>query len=108
MSWSVETLNSSVDEELERLPADMRARFARIAGLIASVGLHNVGEPHTRHIQGPIWEIRLHGRSGIARALYVTVREQRVVVLRVFIKKTQATPGWEIRLALQRLRELNR
>lgn len=48
MGWIVETLNRTVDEELGALPADMRARFARIAKLIEGVGLTQVGEPHVK------------------------------------------------------------
>jgi phage-related protein len=106
MTWAVETLSETVDAELEELPADMRARFVRVAELIEAVGLPHVREPHVKHIRGPIWEIRLKGKAGIARALYVTARTQRVVVLRVFVKKTQRTPNSEIELALQRAREL--
>ena len=106
MSWTVETLNETVDREIEALPDDMRARFVRIAELIAAVGLPNVREPHVKHIRGAIWEIRLKGRSGIARALYVTASGMRVVVVRAFVKKTQATPHSEIEIALQRVREI--
>ena len=106
MTWTVETLNETVDAELGELPADMRARLARISELIEAVGLPNVKEPHVRHIRGPLWEVRLKGRAGIARALYVAVREQRVVILRAFIKKTEKTPTGEIDLALQRAKEL--
>jgi phage-related protein len=106
MARSVETLSATVDAELDALPADMRARFARIAELIESVGLLHVREPHVKHVRGPIWEIRLTGKSGIARALYVTVRAQRVIVVRAFAKKTQKTPTAEIDLALQRAGEL--
>jgi hypothetical protein len=35
-------------------------------------------EPHVRHIREQLWEIRLKGKAGIARALYVTEQEQRV------------------------------
>ena len=42
----------------------------------------------------------------IARALYVTAKEQRVVILRAFIKKTGKIPAGEIDLALQRAKEL--
>ena len=63
-------------------------------------------EPHVRHIGGQLWEIRLKGKAGIARALYVTAKEQRVVILRVFIKKTEKTPTREIDLAVQRSKEL--
>jgi phage-related protein len=106
MAWTVETLNETVDAELAALPADMRARLVRISELIESVGLPNVKEPHVRHIRGHLWEIRLKGKAGIARALYVTTKEQRVVILRAFIKKTEKTPTGEIELALQRAKEL--
>ena len=39
MSWTVETLNETVEAEVEALPEDMRARLARIAKLIEEKGL---------------------------------------------------------------------
>ena len=106
MAWTVETLNETVHAELAELPADMRARLVRISELIEFVGLPHVKEPHVRHIRGRLWEIRLKGKAGIARALYVTAREQRVVIVRAFITKTEKTPTGEIDLALQRAKEL--
>ena len=106
MNWSVETLNETVDAELAALPADMRARFIWISNLITEHGLPNVGEPYVKHIEKALWEIRLKGRDGISRALYVTAKPKRVVVLRVFIKKTQKTPRKEIKLALKRAEEI--
>lgn len=105
MSWSVETLSAVVDKELEALPADMRARFVRVAQLIEALGLTHVGLPHVRHLEGPLWEMRMTGRDGIARALYVTASGKRVIVVRVFVKKTQRTPRREIELALERAQE---
>ena len=87
---------------MEALPEDMRARLARIALLIEQKGLERVGEPHVKHIEGRLWEMRMNGKSGISRALYVTAAGQRVVVLRVFIKKTDKTPRREIDLAISR------
>jgi len=106
VAWTVETLNETVDAELAELPADMRARLVRISELIESLGLPSVKEPHVRHIRGQLWEIRLKGKAGIARALYVTAKEQRLVILRAFIKKTEKTSAGEIDLALQRAKEL--
>ena len=63
-------------------------------------------EPHVRHIRGQLWEIHLKKKAGIARALYVTAKEQRVVIVRAFSKKTEKTPTGEIELALQRAKEL--
>jgi len=106
MKWSVETLNDVVDVELEELPADMRARFHYISQLIEEFGLERVREPHVKHVRGSIWEMRMKGKDGISRALYVTAVGKRVVVVRVFIKKTQRTPNHEIDLALKRAKEI--
>ena len=106
MAWTVETLNDIVDSELDGLPADMQASFVYISRLIGDFGLDRVREPHVKHVHGSLWEMRLKGRDGISRALYVTAVGRRVVVVRVFIKKTQKTPNREIELALKRAKEL--
>jgi phage-related protein len=102
MAWTVETLNAVVDAEVEELPADMRARLLYISLLIEEFGLERVREPHVKHVRGALWQMRLKGKDGISRALYVTALGQRVVVVRVFVKKTQKTPNQEIELALKR------
>ncbi|MGA2598538.1 MAG: type II toxin-antitoxin system RelE/ParE family toxin [Bryobacteraceae bacterium] len=98
----VEVLDVRVLDEIEALPADMRARFRRIVELIQRHGLERMREPHVKHLEGPLWEMRMAGKDRIARAIYITARNQRVVVVRVFIKKKQKTPRREIDLALER------
>ena len=105
-AWRIETLNETVDRELDALPADMRARFARTGRLFATFGLERVGAPHVRHLTGPLWKIRLSGRDGIARALHIVATGRRVVVVRAFVKKTRRTPHREIEMALRRAREV--
>ena len=106
MAWSVETLNDVVDAELEALPVYMLARFRYISLLIEEFGLERVREPHVKHVRGPLWEMRMKGKDGISRALYVTAVGPRVVVVRVFVKKTQKMPNREIELALKRAKEI--
>jgi len=106
MEWTVELWGDEVKEELDALPADIRASFLRIAELIESAGLPNVREPYVKLLEGPLWEMRLRGRDGIARAAYVTATGRRVVVVRVFTKKAQKPPRREIELALKRAREV--
>jgi phage-related protein len=106
MPWRVEVLNETVAQELDSLPEDMRARYLRIVRLISEMGLEFLGEPYVKHLKEKLWEMRLRGRDGISRALYVTAIGQRVVVVRVFTKKTQKTPGSEIELALRRAKEV--
>jgi phage-related protein/DNA-binding XRE family transcriptional regulator len=105
MAWIVELLDDRVRDELEALPPDMQARFRRIVELIQGYGLERVHEPHVKHLEGPLWEMRMKGKDGISRAVYVTAKRQRVVVVRVFVKKTQKTPRREIEIALQRAKE---
>jgi phage-related protein len=106
MAWVVEFLDENVRKELDALPKDMLASFLRISRLIAIEGLEKVREPYVKHLEGPLWEMRLKGRDGIARAAYVTATGRRVVVVRVFVKKTQKTPRGEIELALRRAKEV--
>jgi phage-related protein len=105
--WTVEFLNDAVEAEFLSIPKDLQARLVRISDLIESYGLKNLGMPHVRHLQDKLWEIRGKGKSGIARALYVAVIGRRVVILRVFVKKTQKTPPGEITLALSRMKEID-
>ena len=106
MTWSFVFVNAEAQVELEALPLDARASFERIVRLVQAFGLERVHEPYIRHIEGPIWEMRLRGRDGIARALYLTATGRRVVILRVFTKKTQKTPRREIELARRRAEEV--
>jgi phage-related protein len=104
--WIVETLSTTVDAELEALPADIRARFFRIVELIQSQGLERMREPHVKHLEDRLWEMRMSGRDGIARAIYVTAVGRRVVVVRAFVKKTQKTPRAELEIARKRAKEV--
>jgi phage-related protein len=99
-------LNAEVKTELDALPVDMRAGFERIVGLVQAVGVERVHEPYIRHLEDRIWEMRLRGRDRIARALYLTATGRRVVILRVFTKKTQKTPRREIELARRHAKEM--
>ena len=106
MRWTVEVLNATVRAELETQPKDIRARYLRIVGLIETHGLERVREPYLKHLEGPLWEMRMKGRDHIARAVYVTATGRRVIVVRVFGKKTEKTPRREIELALRRAKEV--
>ena len=106
MRWTVGFVNLTAEAELSGLPLDMRTRFARIAELIQDFGLTAMREPHAKHLSGKLWEFRLKGRDGIARSIYVTASERRVIVLRTFVKKTQKTPPRELEIALARMKEI--
>jgi phage-related protein len=106
VDWSIEFLDSDVKSALYALPLEMRSNFERISDLIEKYGLLAMREPYVKHLEGPLWEMRLKGRDGIARAIYVTVKDRRVVIVHVFRKKTQKTPRREIEFALKRSKEV--
>ncbi len=106
MRWTIDVLDETVQEELDRLPRDMRARLARIVDLIEELGLERLREPYVKHLEGKLWEMRVKGKEGIARAIYVTAQGRRIVILHAFRKKTERTPRAIIRLALERARKV--
>lgn len=105
MTWRVEILDEA-KAVLLSLPEDIQASFSRIASLIEGHGLERMREPYVKHLEGPLWEMRMKGKDGIARAAYVTATGRRVVVVHVFGKKTQKTPRREIEAALRRAKEV--
>lgn len=106
MVWRVEFLDAGVQADLSAFPNDIRASFERIVSMIQSHGLERMREPYVKHLEGPLWEMRMRGKDGIARAAYVTATGKRVVVVHVFGKKTQKTPRREIVIALKRAKEV--
>lgn len=68
MTWTVQFLDAGVKAALATLPCDIRARFERIVNLIQDHGLENMREPYVKHLEGSLWEMRMKGKDGIARA----------------------------------------
>jgi phage-related protein len=99
-------LDERVEAQMEHQPADIRARFDRIQQLICEYGPMQLPPKYVSHIDDKLWELRMKGKDGIARALYVTASGQRLVIVRVFTRKTQKTPAREIKLARQRAEEV--
>lgn len=104
--WRVEILDHRVAKELDALAPDVRQRFARIVELIHAHGIEAMREPHVKHLEGKLWEMRMKGRDGIARAIYVVATGERVVVVHAFVKKTQKTPQDALKLARKRAKEV--
>jgi phage-related protein len=103
--WSVEYLLAAADEEAA-LPVDMQARLARMIDVMRRAGLTSLRRDWVKPLEGKLWGLRITGKDGIARAIYVTASGPRVVILRIFVKKTQKTPQRELELARRRAREV--
>ena len=84
----------------------MQAKFLRFAETIEQAGFEGLPRDSFKHLEGKLWELRMIGRDGISRAIYVTASGRRIVVVRAFIKKTQKTPRRELEIARQRAKEI--
>ena len=100
--WTVKA-HPLAEVELKALAADVCARFLHIAELLETFGPQKVGMPHIRPLEGKLWEMRMRGKDGIARAVYAAVHGRTLLVLHVFTKKTQTTPRAAIETARKRL-----
>jgi phage-related protein len=107
MNWSLELVNDRVKAELQALPEDMRARYVWISDLLTQWGPFRVKMPYVRPLQDGLWEMRLKGRSGIARVIFVLASGKRLVALHAFIKKTHKTPARAMAIARQRAKEVS-
>lgn len=105
MKWTIKLLEDA-ERELLAMPPDIQARFLHVAELLEHFGPQQVGMPHIRHLDGKLWEMRLSGKDGIARAIYIAQAQQRLVVLHIFIKKSQKTPRKALEMARARLQRL--
>ncbi len=77
MRWIFRTLNAVVDAEIKALPADMQAKFLRFADIIEQSGFEGLPRESVRYLEGKLWELRMIGRDGISRAIYVTIAVTR-------------------------------
>ncbi len=107
MKWKLTYFNGKVAKETLALPEKLLARYQRLADVMSESG-PDLGMPHTRSLGGGLLELRVKGDEGIARVFYCTVVRKEIVILHTFIKKTQKTPGKEMDIARQRLKEVRK
>ena len=105
MAWSIEYYSERVEKAILKLPAGFLARYLRLTDLMLEFGA-NLGMPHTKAIGDGLLELRLKSKEGIARVFYCTVIKEKIVVLHVFVKKSQKTPKKDLEIARGRLKEV--
>lgn len=91
-------------EEATALPLKIRVKFDRLIGKL-EYDARLLREPDTKPLGDGLFEIRTMG-TDIARGIWVYHKGNTIIMLRVFIKKSQKTPAKEIDLARKRLAEV--
>ena len=105
MKWAIHYYNQSVKEDSRDLPKSIKAKFEAIMDKMVECG-PDIGLPFTKAMGKGLFELRAKAQEGIARAMFCTLSGNTIVILHVFIKKTQATPKKELNLAIKRMREV--
>lgn len=91
-----------IEEFLDSLPAKDLAKVLRDMEVLADYA-PDLHEPYTKHIDGPIWELRSKFSSNIYRLFYFIYQNNKLIMLHGFTKKTNRTPRGEIQTAQKRL-----
>lgn len=89
---------SEIEEYLqelqERKDKDSRIKANKIIGyidLLSKYGM-NLSEPYIKHLRNDIWELR----PIRDRILFAYLKNNKIILLTMFIKRTQKTPEKEI------------
>jgi phage-related protein len=103
--WTVLYYNDRVRREIEDWPIGIYADFLRLVEWLEADGL-DLRMPHSRAMSGGLFELRCKGPEGIGRAFYCTQVGRELVILHSLVKKSQATPDRDLKLARRRLKEV--
>jgi phage-related protein len=107
MRWSIEYYSSKLENEILSLPDGLLARYLRLTDLMLEFGA-NLGMPHTRFIRESLIELRIKSKEGITRVFYCTMAGRKIVMLHLYIKKSNKIPKKEIQIAADRMKEVLR
>lgn len=105
MEWEIEYFNNKLENEILEFPDGLLARYLRLTDLMGELG-PNLGMPHTRPIEGGLFELRVKSEEGVARVFFCMKVGKKIVMLHTFIKKSRKTPKNELKIAKIRMSEV--
>ncbi len=105
MKFGVEFSGKEAMEGYLNLPSDLRKKLAYAMDLLAEFGF-DIPAKYSKAFGDGLFELRAEAKSGIARAFYTFESGRIVVILNVFVKKSQKTPKLELERARKLLKEL--
>jgi phage-related protein len=105
MNWIIAYYNKSVENDVHILEKTIKSKYMAITNMMLEFG-PDLGMPHTKAMGKGLFEIRAKGQAGIARGFFCTISKNTIVILHVFIKKTESTRKKELDLAIKRMKEV--
>lgn len=105
MHYTLTYYNERVRQQVMDLPSGILADYIHLTDLMQNHGA-DLRMPHSRAMGDGLFELRPKGPEGIGRVFYCTQVGLSIVILHSFVKKTNATPTDELKIARKRLKEV--
>ena len=107
MDRDIAYYSDDVQEAILALPPGFQARYIHLTQRMLTFG-PDLGMPHTRSMGKGLFELRLKSKEGIGRVLFCNRPNRRIMMLHAFVKKSAKTPARELKVARERMREVQR
>jgi len=100
----VRFINSSLGKFIGSLEKSTVARVLHSIGLLEKFG-NKLYFPHTKKVSPDLFELRIHGKQEIR--IFYTFHKCKIFLLHGFRKKSQKIPKKDIRIAIQKLKDID-
>ncbi len=105
MEWEIVYFSEDLQQAIMEFPAGIQARYIHLTQRMLTFG-PDLGMPHTRAMGQGLFELRLKSKEGIGRVFFCNLAQQRIMMLHAFVKKSAKTPAKELRVARDRMSEV--
>jgi len=105
MEWEIVYYSDGVQQAILAFPPGLQARYIHLTERMLTFG-PDLGMPHTRPMGRGLFELRLKGKEGIGRVFFCNRPGQQIMMLHAFVKKSAKTPARELKVARERMREV--
>ena len=105
MNYEIKFFNHAVYKETMSLPSSLLAQLLRVFDLAEIYGA-NLGRPHSAPLGNGLFEFRAKVKEGVARSIFVSAIDKKIVILHTVVKKSPKIPQKDLELAKKRAREL--
>ena len=101
----IHIFDSSLEGFIKSLQKPTIAKVLRTINLLEKFG-QKLGLPHTKKISTRLFELRVLGKQEVR--IFYSFHKSQIFLLHGFVKKSQKIPRREIRVALQKLKLLDK
>jgi phage-related protein len=100
----IRVFDSSLEKFIKSLQKPAIAKVLRTIDLLETFGL-KLEPPHAKKISSRLFELRITGKQEVR--IFYSFHKSQIFLLHGFIKKSQKTPGREIKNALLKLKSFD-